>query len=239
MVAVNRYINYSFCTGWMLMSKPLKTQTGPPPDSRGVFVPGAQALRVGLYARVSTHDQKTLPLQLASMRDYAAKRNWAVAVEVQDVASGVTTRPQRETLIEAARRREIDCVLVWRLDRWGRSLADLVSSLQELTALDIGFVSLCEALDLTTPSGRALAGMLAVFAEFERDILRDRVKAGIDQARKDGKPHGRPLTAGKLAPEMKRLRQEGRSYREIAKRLGVSHASVIRLLRNLGQDRAN
>ena len=213
------------------MSKPLKTQTGPSPDSRGVFVPGANPLRVGLYARVSTHDQKTLPMQLAAMRDYAAKRIWTVAMEVQDVASGATTRPKRKMLIEAARRREIDCVLVWRLDRWGRSLVDLVNTLQELTVLEVGFVSLSEALDLTTPSGRALAGMLAVFAEFERDILRDRVKAGIDQARKDGKPHGRPLTAGKLAPEMKRLRQEGRSYREIAQRLEVSHTSVIRLLR--------
>ena len=94
---------------------------------------------------------------------------------------GATTRPQREKLIEAARRREIDLVLVWRLDRWGRSLVDLVNTLQELNALDVGFVSLCEALDLTTPSGRALAGMLAVFAEFERDILRDRVKAGNSQ----------------------------------------------------------
>ena len=149
----------------MLMSKPLKTQTAPPPDSRGVFVPGANPLRVGLYARVSTHDQKTLPLQLAAMRDYAAKRNWAVAVEVQDVGSGATTRPQRETLIAAARRREIDCVLVWRLDRWGRSLVDLVNTLQELTALEVGFVSLSEALDLTTPSGRALAGMLAAASE--------------------------------------------------------------------------
>ena len=99
---------------------------------------------------------------------------------MQDVGSGATIRPQRETLIEASRRREIDCVLVWRLDRWGRSLVDLVNTLQELNALDVGFVSLSEALDLTTPSGRALA----VFAEFERDILRDRVKAGIDQARK-------------------------------------------------------
>ena len=213
------------------MSKPLKTQSDPPPDSRGVFVPGAIPLRVGLYARVSTHDQKTLPLQLAAMRDYAKKRNWTVAIEVQDVASGATSRPQRETIIAAARRRELDCVLVWRLDRWGRSLVDLVNTLQELTALEVGFVSLSEALDLTTPSGRALAGMLAVFAEFERDILRDRVKAGIDQARKDGKPHGRPSTAGKLAAEMKRLRQEGRSYREIAKRLEVSHVSVLRLLR--------
>jgi len=90
------------------------------------------------------------------------------------VGSGATTRPLREKLIETARRREIDSVIVWRLDRWGRSLVDLVNTLQELTALDVGFVSLSEALDLTTPSGRALAGMLAVFAEFERDILRDR-----------------------------------------------------------------
>ena len=190
------------------------------------FGQGAKALRVGLYARVSIHDQKTLPLQLTAMRDYAEKRSWAVAVEVQDVGSGATTRPQRETLIEAARRREIDCVLVWRLDRWGRSLVDLVNTLQELNALDVGFVSLCEALDLTTPSGRALA----VFAEFERDILRDCVEAGIDQARKDGKPHGRPMTAGKLVPEMKQLRKDGLSKREIAKRLGISRTSVIRWL---------
>ena len=200
------------------------------PDRTGVFGQGAKALRVGLYARVSTHDQKTLPLQLSAMRDYAKKRSWTVAVEVKDVGSGATTRPQREKLIEAARRREIDLVLVWRLDRWGRSLVDLVNTLQELNALDVGFVSLCEALDLTTPNGRALAAMLAVFAEFERDILRNRVKAGIDQARKDGKPHGRPMTAGKFVPEMKQLRKNGLSKREIAKRLGVSRTSVIRWL---------
>lgn len=212
------------------MPKPLKTQRVSTPDHKGVFGQGAKALRVGLYARVSTHDQKTLPLQIAAMRDYANKRSWAVAVEVKDVGSGATIRPQREKLIEAARRREIDLVLVWRLDRWGRSLLDLVNTLQELNALDVGFVSLSEALDLTTPSGRALAGMLAVFAEFEQDILRDRVKAGIDQARKDGKPHGRPMTAGKLAGEMKQLRQEGLSKRAIAKRLGISRTSVIRWL---------
>jgi len=170
-------------------------------------------------------------MQLSAMRSYARKRGWTVAVEVKDVGSGATARPLREKLIETARRRAIDSVLVWRLDRWGRSLVDLVNTLQELTALDVGFVSLSEALDLTTPSGRALAGMLAVFAEFERDILRDRVKAGIDQARKDGKPHGRPMTAGKLVPKMKQLRQDGVSKRAIAKQLGVSRTSVIRLLR--------
>jgi DNA invertase Pin-like site-specific DNA recombinase len=170
-------------------------------------------------------------MQMSAMRDYAKRRKWAVAIEVKDVGSGATTRPKRETLIESVRRREVDLILVWRLDRWGRSLVDLVSTLQELTALDVGFVSLTEALDLTTPSGRALAGMLAVFAEFERDILRDRVKAGIDQARKEGKPHGRPKTAGKLVPEMKQLRKDGLSKRAIAKQLGVSRTSVIRLLR--------
>jgi putative DNA-invertase from lambdoid prophage Rac len=93
-------------------------------------------------------------------------------------------------------------------------------------------VSLSEALDLTTPSGRALAGMLTVFAEFERDILRDRMKAGIAQARIEGKPHGRPQTAARLAEEMRRLRKQGLSKRAIAKRLSVSRTSVIRLLRS-------
>ena len=213
------------------MPKPQKKPRVSTPDRKEVFGQGAKGVRVGLYARVSTHDQQTLPMQMSAMRDYAKRRKWAIAIEVKDVGSGATTRPKREKLIESARRREIDLVLVWRLDRWGRSLVDLVSTLQELAALDVGFVSLTEALDLTTPSGRALAGMLAVFAEFERDILRDRVKAGIDQARKEGKPHGRPKTAGKLVPEMKQLRKDGLSKRAIAKQLGVSRTSVIRLLR--------
>lgn len=124
------------------------------------------------------------------MRDYVKRRGWSGALEVRDVGSGASLREKRQALLAAARRRELDVVVVWRLDRWGRSLVDLVTTLQELAALEVGFVSLSEALDMTTPSGRALAGMLAVFAEFERDILRDRVKAGIAQARKEGRPHG-------------------------------------------------
>lgn len=88
-------------------------------------------------------------------------------------------------------------------------------------ALRVGFVSLSEALDLTTPSGRAFAGMLAVFAEFERDILRDRVKAGIAQARKDGRPHGRPITVGRKVLEIKKLAKRGLSKSAIAKKLSV------------------
>jgi putative DNA-invertase from lambdoid prophage Rac len=156
------------------------------------------------------------------------QENWQENTSL-DVGSGATARPKPEALTGAARRREID-LLVWRLDRWRRSLVDLVSTLQELSALEVGFVPLSEALDLTTPSGRALTGMLAVFAEFEGDILRDRVKAGIAQARIAGKLQGRPKTAARFAPEM-RLRKQGLSKRAIAKRLSVSRTSVIRLLR--------
>jgi DNA invertase Pin-like site-specific DNA recombinase len=92
-------------------------------------------LRVGLYARVSTHDQQTLPLQIRAMREYAAKRGWTIVAHIKEVGSGAAQRERRATLIAAARRREIDVVLVWRLDRWGRSVADLVSTLQELQHL--------------------------------------------------------------------------------------------------------
>ena len=212
------------------MSESTKKQGVPGGDRRGVFRQGGSPPRVGLYARVSTHDQQTLPLQLSAMREHAERRGWTVAVIIEDVGSGVRDRPKRDDLMRAARRRELDRILVWRLDRWGRSLVDLIMTLQELTALGVGFVSLGEALDLTTPSGRALAGMLAVFAEFERDIIRDRVKAGIAQARKEGRPHGRPRTIARHEAEVKRLSREGISKREIAKRTGISRASVRHLL---------
>jgi len=144
----------------------------------------------GLYARISTHDQQTLPMQLRTMRDYAKRRGWSIGMEVRDVGSGANLRPKREEMLKAARQRKLDIILVWRLDRWGRSLLDLIGTLQELNALGVGFVSLTEALDLTTAGGRALAGMLAVFAEFERDILRDRVKAGSRRRVVTGSPTG-------------------------------------------------
>ena len=86
--------------------------------------------RVGLYARVSTIDQQTIPLQIRAMREYAAKRGWTVAAQVKEIGSGASQRQLREQLLDAARRREIDVVLVWRLDRWGRSLPDLVTTLE-------------------------------------------------------------------------------------------------------------
>src|SRR5271165_2948047 len=190
----------------------------------------AEMFRAGLYARVSTNDQQTLSMQSREMREYAARRGWTIAVQVREVGSGATKREAREKLLEAARRREIDVVLVWRLDRWGRSVTDLLATLQELEHLDVGFVSLTEALDLTTPAGRAMAGLLAVFAEFEREILRERVCAGLTHARQQGKRLGRPPSVVHKAVEARKLHQQGSSKSEIARKLEIGRTSVRRLL---------
>ena len=190
----------------------------------------AKMFRVGLYARVSTHDQQTLSLQMRAMREYATRRGWTIAAQIKEVGSGASERELRENLLAAARRRDIDAVLVWRLDRWGRSLVDLVVTLKELAELGVGFVSLTEALDLTTPTGRAMAGLLSVFAEFEHEILRERIRAGIAEARLNGKPFGRPLTAAKKAGQIRKLYRAGISKAEIARRLEIGRTSVRRIL---------
>jgi putative DNA-invertase from lambdoid prophage Rac len=186
--------------------------------------------RVGLYARVSTHDQQTLSLQMRAMREYATRRGWTITTQIKEVRSGASERELRERLMAAARRRDIDAVLVWRLDRWGRSLVDLVVTLKELAGLGVGFVSLTEALDLTTPTGRAMAGLLSVFAEFEHEILRERIRAGIAEARLNGKPFGRPPTAAKKSGQIRKLYRSGVSKAEIARRLEISRTSVRRIL---------
>ncbi len=188
-------------------------------------------MRVGIYARVSTHDQNTLPMQLKQMREYIKNRKWKLAVEFEEVGSGAKTRPKREELLRMAKRREIDAILVWKLDRFGRSLADLITTLNELRELDVIFVSLTESLDFSTPSGRAMAGMLSTFAEFERDIIRERVKAGIANAREKGKPHGRPKTASHKLDKILELKSEGLNNSQIAKELKISRPSVIGLLK--------
>ena len=185
---------------------------------------------VGIYARVSKQDQKTLPMQIQSMKTYARSRDWKVALEIADTASGATDRPRREEIIRAARRREIDVVLVWKLDRWGRSLVDLMTSFRELGELGVGFVSVTEALDLTTTTGRAMSGMLSIFAEFEREILRERVRMGMAQAKLAGRMPGRPPTVAHRAEEARALQARGISQSEIARQLDIPRTSVRRLL---------
>jgi len=190
----------------------------------------AKMFRAGLYARVSTSDQQTLVMQNRAMSEYDSRRGWTIALQVREVNAGAARREAREKILDAARRREIDLVLVWRLDRWGRSVADLLATLQELDHLGVGFVSLTEALDLTTPAGRAMAGLLAIFAEFEREVLRERTRAGLAEARVNGKRLGRPETAARHAAEVRKLHRAGPSKSEIARRLQIGRTSVRRIL---------
>jgi putative DNA-invertase from lambdoid prophage Rac len=155
---------------------------------------------------------------------------WMIALQVREVGSGATQRQSREQLLEAARRREVNVVVVWRLDRWGRSVTDLLLTLQELEHLGVGFVSLTEALDLTTPTGGAMAGLLSVFAQFEREILRERTRAGLARARQSGKRLGRPLTAGLQAEQVRKLHRAGVSKSDIARRLRIGRTSVRRII---------
>lgn len=212
---------------------PVKRAFGKPKSRRVFGHPRKRAkalLRAGLYARVSTNDQQTLPMQLRSLREYTLRRGWTIAMQVKEVGSGASERQMRAKLIEAARRREIDVVLVWRLDRWGRSVTDLLATLQELEHLGVGFVSLTEALDLTTPAGRAMAALLAVFAAFEREILGERVRAGLANARQNGKRLGRPLTAALHTNQVRKLYRSGISKSEIARQLHIGRTSVRRIL---------
>ena len=147
--------------------------------------------RAGLYARVSTQDQQTIPMQTRALREYATRRGWTIALQVKEIGSGASQRERREQLLEAARRREIDVVLVWRLDRWGRSVTDLLATLQELEHLGVGFVSLTEALDLTTP-GRSSHGRLA--GRFRR------VRKGDSPGTSPRRPGARPPERPTLGP---------------------------------------
>jgi DNA invertase Pin-like site-specific DNA recombinase len=183
---------------------------------------------------VSTSGQQSVPAQLEALREYAQRRGWVIVQEVSDVGSGAKTRPKREALMAAARARTIDVVAVAKLDRWGRSLADLVASMKELTDLGVGFVSVTDNIDLTTPAGRALAGMLSVFAAFERDLIVERVRSGLNHAKKhgtrSGKAIGRPATIAKRMVEIRALAHQGLSMAAIARNLGIGYASVHRAL---------
>ena len=188
-------------------------------------------MKAGLYARVSTQDQNTLTMQVDALESFARLRGWEIVLRLEEVGSGAKTRPKREQVLQAARRREIDVVLVWKLDRWGRSQSDLITTLQELDQLGVGFVSYTEALDLTTPTGRAMAGMIAIFAEFEHSLLQERIKAGMDHARSKGKSLGRPSISPDTRVQVKELAAGGISQRKIAKELAISRGSVRNILK--------
>ncbi len=191
-------------------------------------------MRVGIYARVSTTDKGQDPeLQLGLLREYASARGWTVYQEYVDqgVSGAKERRPALDDLLHASRRREIDEILVWRLDRFARSLRHLILTLGELEAVGVAFVSLTEAIDVTTPTGRLLVHILGALAEFERDLIRERVTAGVARARAKGRQLGRPRKVFDR-DHVQKLRSEGLSFRQIGKRLGISPALALMVYRN-------
>jgi DNA invertase Pin-like site-specific DNA recombinase len=150
-------------------------------------------MRVAIYARVSTLDQQP-ENQLAELRRYTEARGWSAQEYVDRGVSGAKERrPSLDELVRDAKRRRFDVVVCWRLDRLGRNLKHLITLLEELQVLGVAFVSLAEGIDATTPAGRLQMHLLAAVAEFERERIRERVLAGLQRAKSQGKRLGRPL----------------------------------------------
>ena len=184
--------------------------------------------RCAIYCRVSTADQST-QLQQRELEAFAKARGWTVAAVYTDKSTGThSNRLQLQGMIKAVRSRQVDIVLCWKLDRFFRSLKDLVVTLQEMTDLGVSFVSLKDQIDLTTPQGRLMVHLLAAFAEFEASLIRSRVKAGLENARKNGTQLGRPPQVD--PNKVFQLRAEGLSMSVIAKRLGCSKSAVHKTL---------
>src|SRR3954471_6921473 len=185
--------------------------------------------RAALYARVSTGGQ-TVENQLRELRQVAERLDWEVAEEFIDQgisgAKGRDKRPALDSMLKAVIRGEVEVVAAWSVDRLGRSLQDLVGLLDEIRARDVDLYLHQQGLDTATPSGRAMYQMLGVFAEFERQILIERTKAGLARARAQGRIGGRPEPSPSLIEDMKALRRQGHSLRVIAGKLGVGRGTV-------------
>ncbi len=193
---------------------------------------GAQTkVNVALYARVSTKDQDP-ETQLQDLRRYAAARSFEVVGAYVDfgVSGRKERRPGLDRLMAAVRAREVDAVVVAAFDRFGRSLAHLVRSLEEFQHLGVGFVSLREQLDLASPTGRVMFAVIGAMAEFERELIRERIQAGLRRARGQGKRLGRPPRVFHR-DRVLALHGAGKPMRAIAEELGVSRRTVQRVLR--------
>ena len=186
--------------------------------------------RIAIYARVSTADQN-VDMQLAELREYAAHRGWAVFSEYCDVGvSGAKeSRPELNRMIKDAHLRRFDAVVVWKLDRLGRSLKHLVVTIEDLSSYGVSFVSLRDNLDLSTASGRLMMHVISAMSEFERELIKERVNAGIAAARKRGVRFGRPKTYVS-ADKIQAMRDEGTPWRTIAKRLKIGTGTALRAL---------
>ena len=183
-------------------------------------------MKVAIYSRVSTLGQDTA-MQTRELREYCKKRAWDLVMEYTDqgVSGAKESRPELNRLIADAHRRRFDAVVVWKFDRFARSVSHLLRALEDFRSLGIEFVSLSEQVDTSTASGKLVFTVLGAVAELERSLITERVRAGLRNARAKGKKLGRPrkhLDANQIA----RLRREGASWRTIASKLGVSPATA-------------
>jgi len=186
-------------------------------------------MKAFLYARVSTSNGQNPDMQLSELRDYCGRRSLEIAGEFVDAGISGTKerRPQLDAMLAACRKRKADAVVVYRYDRFARSLRQLVNALADFDALGIHFVSLHEGVDTSTPNVRLVFGIFASIAEFERELICDRVRSGLAAAKAKGKRLGRPrvlLDAARIAA----LRTQGRSWREITLEMGISKGSAQR-----------
>ena len=193
------------------------------------------AIRAALYARISTINHGQDPeIQLRELRDYCQRRGFTITGEYVDrgISGSREKRPALDKLLSDCRRRLVDAVVVYRYDRFARSLRQLVNSLEEFRALNIEFISIHEGVDTSTPNGRLVFGIFASIAEFERELIRDRVRSGLAAAKAKGKRIGRPRVAVNAA-RVASLRQQGRSWAEITQETGISKGTAQRALAGL------
>ena len=186
-----------------------------------------QTKTAAIYARVSTDRQK-VDMQLHELRQFVARSGWNIYKEYidQNYSGGNTKRPAFTAMMEAARKRKFDILLVWKLDRLSRSLKDLIITLDDLGACGIDFVSYDNNLDTSTPTGKLVFQIVGAVAEFEKDIIRERVVAGLAVARSKGKRLGRPPIPQNVYDRAAKMRAEGLSYRSIGKVLGIDEGTI-------------
>lgn len=190
--------------------------------------------RAVIYARVST-DKQTTENQIQELQKVCLAKGWTLSRIYQDVASGAKGRDERpglDEMLKDAARGKFDVVVIWSPDRLGRSQTHLLECLQTLHGHGRDLFIQTMAIDTTTPAGRALFGMLGVFAEFEREMIRSRVVAGLERAKAAGKKMGRPSLPAEKIEAVKKLRALGLSYAKIAQECGVSTTQIGRILSN-------
>jgi DNA invertase Pin-like site-specific DNA recombinase len=193
--------------------------------------------RAAIYARVSTHNGQNPEMQVSEIRDYCERRGWEVVGEFVDtgISGSKERRPALDPLLSLCRKRSVDAVVVYRYDRFARSLRQLVNALEEFRTLGIDFVSLHEGVDTSTPNGRLVFGIFASIAEFERELIRDRVRSGLAAAKARGKRLGRPRKDVD-ATAIARLRAEGASWATIGKTLAIGEGTARRTARSSTKD---